>query len=156
METQNSANQLETALTHETPGKILGLMLSALASMMFLALISFTNASLEGTRETFPDPFSQNNVVSFVDNMAASYSKFAEATLINPVRQDFAMYKENFDWVMDNSDVAIVNSLGLQSFASVTTKEASVVSHKPQVAGAYIAAQDEYSLLDKLYAAVTK
>lgn len=124
-------------LTHESPGKVFSLMATALTSMAFLLVVSFTNASFEGTRESFPDPFSPENVVSVLDNAAASYSQFVEVAFVEPLSEDLAMYKENLDWVIDQGDVAILQAVGLEKYASVSS------SYQPQVAGAFVRASSQ-------------
>jgi hypothetical protein len=126
------------ALTQESPAKVFSLMAVALSSMAFLLVVSFTNASFEGTRESFPDPFSPENVVSVLDNTAGSYSKFVEVAFVEPFTSDLAMYKENLDWVIDQGDVAILKAVGLEKYALLDWSE-----HQPQVAGAFVSASSQ-------------
>ena len=126
------------ALTQESPAKVFSLMAVALSSMAFLLVVSFTNASFEGTRESFPDPFSPENVVSVLDNAASSYSQFVEVAFVEPFTSDLAMYKENLDWVIDQGDVAILKAVGLEKYALLDWSE-----HQPQVAGAFVSANSQ-------------
>jgi hypothetical protein len=120
-------------MTQETPGKVLTLLGVAMASMFFLFVVTFTNASLEGSVEvSFPNPFSPEKVVSVLDNAAAGYNKFIVANLTAPLAADFTNYKENLDWVIDQSDYAILDIAGLTELAEIDSPEQA-----PVVAGAY-------------------
>ncbi len=103
-----------------------------MASMFFLFVVTFTNASLEGSVEaTFPNPFSPEKVVSVLDQAASSYSKFVAVNFISPLTADFDYYKENVDWVIDQADYAILDIVGLRELAEINPQQA------PVVAGAY-------------------
>lgn len=161
---KHKANQdaLAEALTRETPGKVFGLLTAAMASLMFLFAVSFTEASFQGTREHFPEPFSSQNVISAIDSAASGYGKFVDAVLVEPFKQDIALYKANIDWIVENDgDLAILRAVGLEELAAVeafTVPAVQSAPNKPRVAGVKIKFKPKNSssgLLDAMYGLVT-
>lgn len=123
-------------MTEETPGKVMGLLTAALASMAFLFIVSATNASFEGTLSNVPDPFSQQNVVAVLDGVSHGYSNFLDSNLLQPAQNDIAFFKYNLNWVVDNSDQQILAMLGLQALANPY----GPIPGGARVAGAYTSA----------------
>lgn len=123
----------EKMMTEETPGKVFGLLGAALASMFVLFVVSSTNASFAGTEAgmALADPFNPDKVMAELDGAAAGYSQFLTQNLFQPVQADLAFYTDTGRWIIQNADMAILNSLGLESFAQID-------SGQPRVAGAYI------------------
>jgi hypothetical protein len=150
----HNENLVSQFLNHESPAKVFSLMGTALFSMAFCLMVSVTNASFEGTREAIPEPFSEQNVISFLDNTASSYSKFVDFALLKPMNEDLAFYKDVVNWAVENdTDVAIVNALGLESLAQV---DAGGVVKSGKVAGAFVSNSNQPSLLDSLYYLLSK
>lgn len=118
-------------MTEETPAKVASLLGVALSSMFMLLAVSMTQASFQGTEVAMADPFSPAKVMSVLDNTSADYSMFLQRNLFTPVKNDLAFYQDTGSWIIDNSDMAIVKSLGLEKFAQADVGE-------PKVAGAFI------------------
>ena len=147
-----------TMLTEETPGKVVGLLGSALASMAFLFMVTISNASFQGAQVTVPDPFAPQNVVAVLDTVSKGYSNFLDANLFKPAAQEVAFVQDNVNWVIDNSDQQIVASLGLNALVTAQSSQANAVA--PKVAGAftstassqnYLASSDLGVNIDSLY-----
>jgi len=121
-------------LTQETPGKVMGLMGVALFSLAFLFAVSATDASFSGTTAPVYNPFSTENIVSVLDETAASYTQFMEKNFIQPLMADYSVYGENLSFLFKESGLAYalgVEGLTLETHAS-----------EGQVAGAYIASPE--------------
>lgn len=119
-------------MTQETPAKVLSLLGVAVTAMFFLFAVSSTNASFSGTEYAFPNPFAPEKIVTALDNISSSYSKVADALFLSPVKADLAYYGDTVSWVIDNSDMAILNVVGLQQLAELPADVS-----EPMVAGAY-------------------
>ena len=122
-------------MTEETPGKVMGLLGTALATMAFLFMVTVSNASFQGTQVAVPDPFASQNVVAMLDNVSHSYSDFLAANLFRPFQGDVAMVQDNANWVIDNSDQQVVAMLGLQALANPYGPMPQAA--QPTVAGAF-------------------
>lgn len=116
-------------MTQETPGKIFSLLGVAMASMFFLFAVTVSNASFSQVEQPLPDVFGPQHVVSLLDNVSSGYSQFLAENLFAPLHQDLAVYHDNLAWVIDNSDYAILNALGIEQLAELPAA-------KSQVAGA--------------------
>ncbi len=137
-------------LTEETPAKVMSLAGVALFSMFFLLGASASNASFAGMENQLPNPFAPEKVVAVIDSAANSYSNFLAMNLFEPVKADYAMYKDNASWVMDNSSESIVAIAGLQKFVEPASYQS--VPQGPAVAGAYTEKKAPVKFsLDKLY-----
>ena len=101
-------------MTEETPGKILSLLGVSCTSLLFLFAVSFSNASFERTQDVFPDPFNPSNVVSALDNTAASYSHFLAVNLFAPAVAQAAIVTDTTAWIADNLGIEVQSS---QQFA---------------------------------------
>ena len=118
-------------LTEETPGKVMGLLGTAVASMFFLFAVTTTNASFSQTEKSFPTAFNPNQVVATLDNVASDYSKFFSANLVEPAQDSYAVFQYNLAYVIDEASPSILAMTGLSGLADVQQTSAPV----PQVAG---------------------
>jgi len=121
-------------LTEETPGKVMGLLGTAVASMFFLFAVSVTNANFTQTEKPFPVAFSPNQVVAVLDNVASGYSKFFSTNLVEPAQNAYAVYQYNLAYVIDEASPSILATTGLTNYANATADSSAPVV-LPQVAG---------------------
>lgn len=120
------------AMTKETPAKVVSLLGVALACMMFLLAVSYSDASFQAVQNPIPNPFGPDKVMAMLDNTAAGYSNFVSVNLTQPLKAEFAFYSDNVNWIVDNSREPILSFLGLDNLA-----KASNLTPAGQVAGAY-------------------
>lgn len=123
-----NTNLITQALTDETPGKVMALVGTAMFSLAFMLSVSVSNASFTQTYEPVSDPFSMQNVVATIDNVAGSYSSFLATYLFEPAYETYAIHTQNLGWVMEESGLAY--ALGFES-----SSEAPAIS-SGRVAGA--------------------
>lgn len=121
------------AMIKETPAKVVSLLGVALACMMFLFAVSYSDASFEAVQNPLPNPFGPDKVMAMLDNTAASYNSFVSANLTQPLQAEFAFYSDNVNWVIDNSSQPVLSFLGLDNMGNAPN-----MSPQGQVAGAYI------------------
>jgi hypothetical protein len=121
-------------LTEESPAKVLGLLGVAFTSMFFMFAVTVTNANFQQTEKPFPDVFSPNKVVAFLDYTANDYSRFVAANLVEPAQNDYAIYQYNLKYVFDEASPAILAYTGLTPLADANYNSAAQA--RPQVAGA--------------------
>ena len=126
-------NMITKMMTEESPAKVMGLLGVSLFSLAFLFAVSMTNASFSGTPVALPDfgpqgvvamissdPMGPQHVMPVVDEVASAYSNFVHQNLTGPVQESVAFaqanftFRDDFAWVIDNSDYAIVDMTGLQ------------------------------------------
>ena len=141
---------INSALTQETPGKVMGLLGAAMFSLAFMLSVSLSNASFSGMQQPLPDTFSMENVSTAVDFAAAGYSHFLAVNLFDPARQTYAIYSDNIGWVADNSGINYALGLDSQSQNKTVSLE--------RVAGAttYRYTDSSGGILDGLYNALIK
>lgn len=140
-------HKINSALTNETPGKVLGLLGLSLFTMAFMFSVSITEASFAGTRNPLPEPISSAKAMAVIDNAAASYSQFLTVNFIEPVSEDYKIYGENLSFAFKESGLAY--ALGVENLLYGSSS-----SEEGQVAGANIV-NPEYaqsgSGIDRLY-----
>jgi hypothetical protein len=151
-------------LTQETPEKVLSLLGAALFSMVFLFIVSATDASLAGVQGRVADPFNPDKIMAVVDSAAVSYSRFWDANLFGPAQADLAFYTDNARWAIDNSSDSILAITGLSALAQVEYQpgyaEPQARLPDEQVAGAYTVFEEDMpgdrtpGILDAVYALV--
>ena len=139
-------------MTQETPGKIFSLLGVAMAFMAFLFFVSVSDASFSRARAV-ADPFGPASVLGALDNVSNVYGKAADTYLFSPLQDDLAYYQDSLNWVIDNADMAILNTLGLGQLAEAPVSAGSPAL--PKVAGAYTAsyARSDFNV-DTLFAAL--
>lgn len=128
-----------TFLTHETPGKVMGMLGTALFSMALLFAVTATDSSFKGTSVAIDsyDIFGPKNVVAVIDNSASAYSQFLAANLFNPAEQSYGLAADNLAYIGDNAAEPIVAMLNLDGFL---TQIQDYGVAQPQVAGAHVEA----------------
>lgn len=129
-------------MTEETPAKVMSLLGVSLFSLAFLFAISASNASFRGPEVMLPDPFNPQPVVRGLDVVAYNYSQFIHQNLTGPAVASFAFFNQsaadNLAWMKDqNTDVAIVDILGLQSLTTQPPTPPLGRSTPGSVAGAF-------------------
>ncbi len=137
---------LHDALNVETPGKVFGLLGAAMFSLAFMVAVSMSDASFSQTYTQLSDPFSMENVVAAIDTGAANYSKFVQATMVEPAQETYAVYASNISWLAEESGVAY--ALGFEDSNSSNAQYAG------RVAGASIQNSEyksEGGLMDSIY-----
>ncbi|MBL8029848.1 MAG: hypothetical protein JNN11_01225 [Candidatus Doudnabacteria bacterium] len=137
---------LHDALNVETPGKVFGLLGAAMFSLAFMVAVSMSDASFSQTYTQLSDPFSMENVVAAIDNGAVNYSKFVQATIVEPAEETYAVYASNISWLAEESGMAY--ALGFEDSALETP------SYTGRVAGASIQSsqyKEEGGLMDSIY-----
>jgi len=117
-------------MTQETPAKIFSLLGVAMFSLFFLFGVSVSNASFNRTETVLPDLFNPDNIVSMLDNVSNSYSKFVNQQLVQPGVESYAMVMDNVNYVMDEASPQI---LAVTGFGSIVDSPSS----QSQVAGAF-------------------
>ena len=119
-------------LTEETPGKVMGLLGTAMVSMFFLFAVSVSNANFTQTEKPIPVAFNPDQVVAVLDNAASGYDKFLNDNLFQPAQNSYAVYQYNLAYVIDEAGPGVLAMTGLSSFADAT---AGAAPARPQVAG---------------------
>jgi hypothetical protein len=118
-------------MTQETPGKVLSLLGLAVTAMFFMTAVTVSNVTWSGNSGVaIADPFSTQNVMAVVDQVAFVYSNAVNDYFIAPAKADFAFIPDNLIWIKDNAELAIAVAVGLEdplpgisdpSYASVIT-----------------------------------
>jgi len=116
-------------MTQETPGKVMGLLGVAMASMLFLFVVTVATTN-DGPLP--PNPFAPENVVAVLDTVSHSYAAFLDQNLFAPASAQFAFIQDNVGFVADNAGPQLASLLGLQSSPSGVAQAAA----PEQVAGA--------------------
>lgn len=106
-------HKINSALTNETPGKVLSLLGLSLFTIAFMFSVSITEASFAGTNQPLPEPISSAKAMSVVDHVAASYSNFLTVNFIAPVSADYQLYGENISFAFKESGLAY--ALGVEN-----------------------------------------
>lgn len=140
-------HKINSALTNETPAKVLSLLGLSLFTMAFMFSVSVTEASFAGTNNPLPEPVSPVKAMAVIDKAAASYSQFLTVNFLKPISEDYKMYGENLSFAFRESGMAY--ALGVED---LLYGESS--GGEGQVAGASII-NPEYrqtgSGIDRLY-----
>ncbi|MDR3642018.1 MAG: hypothetical protein P4L74_00115 [Candidatus Doudnabacteria bacterium] len=119
-------------LTHESPGKVVSLLGASMVSMLFLFMVTISNASFQQA-QVLPDPFASSHVVAMVDIASNSYSNFINQNLIAPAGRDYGFVGDDVAFIADNAGPQIMQLAGLQNLGAARMAYAE----RPQVAGAY-------------------
>ncbi len=118
-------------LTEETPGKIMGLLGTAMVSMFFLFAVSVSNANFTQTEKSIPVAFSPEQVVAVLDSTARGYNNFLDENLFQPAQNSYAVYQYNLAYVIDEASPSILAMTGLSGLVD----PGQTPQAKPQVAG---------------------
>ncbi|MDE2311477.1 MAG: hypothetical protein KGJ93_00100 [Patescibacteria group bacterium] len=135
---------METLLTTESPGKVIGLLGAAMCSLVFLLAVTLSDASFSGQQQVLPDPFGPQQVMAVLDQASNSYSKLADAYFINPLMNSYSsMYQSAQSAVafMRESDVD-VRIVAMAGLSDLVWQEPTPMAHPShlapgQVAGAF-------------------
>lgn len=121
----------------ETPGKVMALVATAVASMMFLFLVSSTNASFESTLAQSPLP-----EISFfeglqqgTDTLVAVTGLVVESYLVEPVIGAVDSYGQALASAWNSSSDTLAFAVGLNQGSELLQV---AMQSEPRVAGAYI------------------
>jgi len=101
-------------MLEETPTKVMSLLAVAMTSLVFLFMVTVTNASFLGTQNSVIDPVSPDKVMAVLDASAASYSNFLSQNLFTPAIQSYALASENISWISSNAQTGLYAMLGVQ------------------------------------------
>ncbi len=128
---------MQKMMTHETPGKVVGLLGAAMLSLAFLFTVTVTDADFGGTASALPDVLSPATVVSAFDSAASQYARAVDTYLVLPAQADYALVSDNVAWIGDNAMDGIAAAFGVPvPNNDVQDQFAFTSHHAAQVAGA--------------------